>query len=148
MSHREFRFRTVVDAGVVQVFDLSRSIDLHVDSMQRSKERAVAGVTSGLIGPDQSVTWEARHFGRTWRVTSRISEFDPPRRFVDEMSEGPFAYYRHEHLFEEKDGRTVMDDVVRFRTRFGPLADRMAEVYLRRLMKVRNEHIRKAASPP
>jgi hypothetical protein len=30
-------------------FDLSRSIDLHLESMVASNERAVAGVTSGLI---------------------------------------------------------------------------------------------------
>ena len=39
-------------------------------------------MTSGLIGEGQEVSWQARHFDVQWRVTSRISEFDPPHRFV------------------------------------------------------------------
>ncbi len=129
-------------------FDLSRSIDLHVESMHRSRERAVAGMTSGLIGLDEEVTWEARHFGVRWRMTSRITEFDSPHRFVDEMVRGPFSTFRHEHLFEPISGGTRMKDVADYRTRFGllrPIADRVAGAYLRKLLVVRNEEIRSQA---
>ncbi len=80
-----FRQVTELAAPVPVIFDLSRSIDLHLESMVASGERAIAGVTSGLICGGEEVTWEARHFGVTWRMTSRIVEFDPPRRFIDEM---------------------------------------------------------------
>ena len=43
-----------------RLFDLARSIDAHLDSQQSSGERAVGGVTSGLIGEGQQVTWRAR----------------------------------------------------------------------------------------
>ena len=143
---REFRLTTIVRAPADVCFDLSRSIDLHLESMERSRERAVAGVTSGLIGLDEEVTWEARHFGRLWRVTSQITAFDRPRRFVDEMTQaGPFSSFRHVHSFEEEAGRTRMVDVVEFRTRYGPLADCLADVYLRRLMRTRNGMIREKA---
>jgi len=48
-------FRTVTEfAAPAEVcFDLARSIDLHVESMVASEERAVGGVTSGLIGGGQ-----------------------------------------------------------------------------------------------
>ena len=87
---------TDVDAPVEVCFDLSRSIDLHLESMLASDERTVAGVTSGSSGGGADVTWEARHFGVTWRMTSRTVEFEPPRRFVDEMVRGPFTAFRHE----------------------------------------------------
>lgn len=32
---------------------LSRSIDLHVETTSRTRERAIGGVTTGLIGPEQ-----------------------------------------------------------------------------------------------
>ncbi|HEX2700140.1 MAG TPA: hypothetical protein VHM89_08065 [Acidimicrobiales bacterium] len=64
-----------IAAPVEVCFDLSRSIELHVESMAASAERAVAGVTSGLIGAGEEVTWAARHFGIRWRVTSRITGF-------------------------------------------------------------------------
>jgi ligand-binding SRPBCC domain-containing protein len=126
-------------------FDLSRSIDLHLESMIASKERAVAGITTGLISEGEEVSWEARHFGLLWRMTSRITEFDPPHRFVDEMVRGPFASFRHEHLFEESDSATRMTDVVKFRSRLGAIGDLPAGMYLRRLMGIRNGVIRAKA---
>jgi len=47
---------TEVRAPVDRCFDLARDIDLHRRSMDASQERAVAGVTSGPIGPGQEVT--------------------------------------------------------------------------------------------
>ncbi len=113
--------------------------------MVASREKAVAGVTSGLIGANEEVTWEARHFGKLWRMTSRITEFDPPRRFVDEMVAGPFRSFRHEHLFEAISGGTRMEDLADVRTGLGPPGDVFAVLYLRRLFLIRNEVIRKKA---
>lgn len=134
-----------MEAPVEVCFDLSRSIDLHLESMLASEERAVAGVTSGPISGGEEVTWQARHFGVTWRMTSRIVEFDPPRRFVDEMVRGPFTAFRHEHLFEACDSGTRMTDVVTFGTPLRLLAERLMGVYLRRLMTTRNATIRRKA---
>jgi ligand-binding SRPBCC domain-containing protein len=145
------RITTEIAARVEVCFDLSRSIDLHLESMVASKERAVAGVTSGLIGAGEEVSWQARHFGVLWRMTSRITEFDPPHRFVDEMVRGPFAAFRHEHEFEANGTRTRMTDVITYRTGLGPLgplADRAAGAYLRRLMRIRNAVIRAKAESP
>lgn len=118
-----------MDAPVEVCFDLSRSIDLHLESMLASDERAVAGVTSGLICGGEEVTWQARHFGVTWRMTSKIVEFDPPRRFVDEMVRGPFTAFRHEHLFEAFGSGTRMTDVVTFGTPLRLLAERPMGAY-------------------
>jgi len=113
--------------------------------MIASKERATDGVTSGLIGEGQEVSWQARHFGVQWRMTSRITEFDPPHRFVDEMVRGPFAAFRHEHHFHPSGGGTRMTDVVTFRMSLGPVADLPVGLYLRRLMRIRNDVIRSKA---
>lgn len=134
------RIVTDIRASVETCFDLARSIDLHLESMMVSRERAVAGVTSGLIGYGEEVTWEARHLGRLWGMTSRITEFDFPHRFVDEMVTGPFGSFRHEHGFEAHGDQTRMTDVVRFRMSFGilgRLVDPFAFAYLRRLMAIR-----------
>ena len=139
------RLVTRIAAPAQLCFDLSRSIDLHLQSMAASGELAIAGVTSGLIGLGEEVTWEARHFGRLWRMTSRITEYDSPHRFVDEMVRGPFAAFRHEHRFEPDAGGTTMTDVVDFRMRQGPLVDLPTGLYLRRLLAGRNEVIRRSA---
>lgn len=145
-----FHLTTHLAAPVEACFDLSRSIDLHLQSMASSGERAIAGVTTGLIGAGEEVTWEARHLGRRWRMTSRITAMERPHRFVDEMVRGPFASYRHEHRFEEAGpGATRMHDLVEFRTRYGPLtpvADLVAGAYLRRLLRQRNTTLAAAAA--
>jgi ligand-binding SRPBCC domain-containing protein len=146
-----FECATEIAAPAAVVFDLSRSIDAHTDSMRRSRERAVAGVTTGSIGLGQEVTWRARHFGIWWRMSSRIRQFEPPKMFVDEQVRGPFAAFRHEHRFdgEPATGVTLMVDLVEFRAPLGPLG-RLAEVlvlrwYLRRLIESRNAYIKQRA---
>jgi ligand-binding SRPBCC domain-containing protein len=85
-------------------------------------------------------------------MTSKITEFEPPHRFVDEMVRGPFASFRHEHLFTASgSGGTVMTDVVDVRMGLGPIgpvADIFAAAYLRRLLRIRNAAIRAGAERP
>jgi ligand-binding SRPBCC domain-containing protein len=136
---------TDIAAPVDVCFDLARSIDLHLESMIASEERAVAGVTSGLIAGGEEVSWEARHFGITWHMTSRITEFDPPHRFVDEMVRGPFTAFRHVHEFEARYSRTRMTDAITFGMPVGFLMNPPVGLYLRRLMRIRNEAISRKA---
>ena len=123
-------------------FDLSLSIDVHLGSFEHSGERAVDGVTAGVIGLGEFVTWRARHFGITWTMTSTITEWDRPRCFVDEQRKGPFKSFRHEHLFEPVEHGTRLLDHVEFEAPLGVLgraAERLVLArYLRHLIDVRN----------
>jgi ligand-binding SRPBCC domain-containing protein len=128
-----------------ELFDLSRSIDAHKDSMAQSREEAVAGVMSGLISLGQEVTWRAWHFGVPIRMTSRITEMETPLYFVDEQVKGPFRSFRHVHEFSEDADGTVMVDRIDFKAPFGPIG-RLAEKlvlarYLRKLIEQRNQHL-------
>lgn len=89
--------------------------------MTHHRERVVAGRTSGQFVEGDVVTWSARHFDLPLRLTIRIFDVDAPHRFADEQVRGPFAAYHHEHLFEEIDGRTHMQDRLTFAAPFGPL---------------------------
>lgn len=138
-----FTLVTRIDHPAEKIFDLSLSIDAHLASMASSEERAVAGVTSGQIGPGETVTWRARHFGIWFAMTARIIEFDRPRRFVDRQVVGPFRSFRHEHDFIDDAGSTIMVDTVTLASPvFGRLAERAVLVpYLRRLITQRNTHL-------
>ena len=104
---------TTIHAPIARVFDLARSIDLHSDSMANTDEKAVGGVTSGLIGANETGTWHARHFGVPQRLTSRITQFDPPHRFGDQMVRGAFKRFDHDHHFTAPSAEvTVMRDVL------------------------------------
>jgi ligand-binding SRPBCC domain-containing protein len=49
------------------------------------------------------------------RWQSRIDEWTPPARFVDEQTRGPYSLWHHTHSFEPKDGGTLATDHVRYR---------------------------------
>ena len=119
---RSIRLETVIAAPIGDCFDLSLSVDAHAASMQASKEQAIGGVTSGVMRLGDSVTWRARHFGIAFRMTSAITEYQPPSRFVDEQQHGPFRRWWHEHTFTPLvNGQTQMIDIVRFESPFGLL---------------------------
>jgi ligand-binding SRPBCC domain-containing protein len=132
-----------------RVFDLARSIDAHQDSTGGTEERAVAGVTKGLIGMDGEVTWEARHFGVRQRLSVRVTVFDRPRHFQDSMISGAFSSMVHDHRFEEHPEGTLMRDRFEFKAPLGVLG-RIAEslflaAYLRRFLIRRNEVLKQLA---
>lgn len=143
-----FEIVTLIHAPPDVLFDTSLSVETHTSSMRSSSERAVAGVTTGLLGPGDQVTWKARHFGLTWRMTSTISAWERPAYFVDEQVSGPFRHWRHEHRFEAapRPGATLMTDIVDFSAPaglLGTIADLLVlRRYLTRLIHVRNDHIR------
>jgi ligand-binding SRPBCC domain-containing protein len=138
-----FTIETVTSAPVEALFDASLDIDAHVASMSRSRERAIAGVTSGRIALGESVTWRARHFGLWFTMTSRISALERPHRFVDEQTRGPFRVFRHTHEFRTRGGLTVMTDTLEVGSPvLGMLVERSILVpYLRRLIRDRNGHL-------
>jgi ligand-binding SRPBCC domain-containing protein len=140
---------THINAPIEKVFDLSRSIDLHMESTKQTGERAIAGKTSGLIELGETVTWRARHFGIWQHLTSNITEFNYPVYFVDEMVTGAFKSFRHKHHFSQLDGHTLMTDVFVFESPFGILG-RLAnwlvlKTYMTKLLTKRNEVIKMSA---
>jgi hypothetical protein len=64
---------TVIAAPIQRCFDLARSVEVHLIANVHSGEQALAigGVTSGLVGLAQQVTWRAKHFGVWHDLTKR-----------------------------------------------------------------------------
>ena len=140
---------TLIRAPRERVFDLARSIDAHQDTTSGTQERAVAGVTRGLVGMDDEVTWEARHFGVRQRLTVRVTAFDPPQHFQDIMVSGAFKRMVHDHEFAERPTGTLMRDRFEFTSPLGILG-RIAdwlflESYMRRFLVRRNEVLKQLA---
>lgn len=143
------RLEVFVRAPADRVFDLCRSMDLHADSARQTDERAVSGVTTGLLGLNEEVTWEARHFGVRQRLTSRIVALDRPRHFRDSMVSGAFRRFDHDHDFEERDRGTLVRDRFDFDAPLGPLGQ-LADVlflarYMRRFLETRMRIIKEVA---
>ncbi|WP_242695780.1 SRPBCC family protein [Desertivirga brevis] len=140
---------TRITAPIEHCFNLARSIDLHLETMEHTGEKAIAGITSGLIGLGETVTWKARHFGVLMTLTSEITECSFPVLFSDEMVQGPFKSMKHYHVFEQKEGFTMMTDEFFYEAPLG-LLGRLAdylflEKYMLRLIMHRNSIIKQKA---
>lgn len=140
----------VIKSTLEIIFDLSRSIDLHKISTQHTNEEAIAGTTAGLIGLGEWVTWRAKHFGIYQKLTSKITLFDSPHSFTDEMVKGAFKSFKHQHFFKKIENDAVeLIDIFEYKSPLGILG-KLADVfflenYMRNLLDKRNQTIKEFA---
>jgi len=148
----KIQITTTISAPIETVFNLSRNINIHLLSTHQTNEKAIAGRTSGLIELNETVTWRGKHFGFYLKHKSIIPEMDFPGYFVDEMLEGSFKSFRHEHSFKSEDGKTTMTDEIFYETPFGIFGkcfDRLIlKNYMTSFIKKRNQIIKELAENP
>ena len=141
--------KTYIASDIKTCFDLARNIDIHQESLKHTEELPIAGKTTGLIGLGEWVSWEAKHFGFVQHLTSKITEFESPNYFVDEMVFGAFKSFRHEHIFKTFKGGTLMIDKFYFEAPCGLLGKIANTTFLKRYMKnliqKRNSYIKAEA---
>jgi ligand-binding SRPBCC domain-containing protein len=142
---------TLIHAPMQRCFDLSRSVEVHLLANIHSGEQALAtgGITAGLVGLGEQVTWRAKHFGVWHNLTSQTTACDPPHFLQITMVQGIFRSMQADHFFRETPGGTEMRDDFRIAAPL-PLLGPMAEaLFLRRymlaLLRERNAVIRKVA---
>jgi ligand-binding SRPBCC domain-containing protein len=140
---------TFIGAPAERVFDLTRSINLHKKTMAHTNEQAVAGTTAGLIEFDETVTWKAKHFFKTRFLKVKITAMNRPYSFTDEMVNGDFKSFKHEHYFKQIDNGTLLIDLLSFEAPYGSLGKIAASLFLKRYLKKlldqRNQAIREYA---
>ena len=143
---------TLIKAPIERCFDLARSVEVHLAGNVHCGESAVAaaGVTSGLIGLGERVTWRAKHFGVWHTLTSEITAMNRPSHFQDAMISGPFRLMRHDHCFRALSAdETEMRDVFVFAAPL-PVLGRLAEIiflrrYMQSLLRERNTVLKEIA---
>lgn len=143
------QLETIIQAPIERCFDLSRSIDLHLDSMTNFSERVIGGRISGLIGQGETVTWRATHFLIPQTMTVEITKMNRPYSFEDVMISGPFKSMAHTHQFSSLHGQTIMTDVFEYTVPYhslGRLFDYfILKPYMIRLLQRRNDCIKRRA---
>ena len=131
----KIHLRTIIKADIHKVFDLARDIDLHQNSTSKTKEKAIAGRTSGLIEQGETVTWRAKHLGVYQTHTSKIISMEKPYQFTDVMLKGTFKSFKHQHLFKQKDQNTIMTDILEFESPFGIIGKLFNSFFLKNYMR-------------
>jgi ligand-binding SRPBCC domain-containing protein len=128
----QINLSTRIKAPIKTAFDISRNIDVHQQSAGKTNEKAIDGVTSGLINFNETVTWRGKHFGIYITHKSRMTTMDFYTYFVDEMEEGMFKYFKHEHFFEEENGTTIMIDKLCYSTPYGVFGKLFDALFLKK----------------
>jgi ligand-binding SRPBCC domain-containing protein len=140
---------TFIAAPIDRVFDLSRSINLHTISTSGTNEKAIAGVTTGLINVNETVTWQAKHLFKTRQHKTLISAMNKPTDFIDEMVTGDFKNFKHHHYFKQIDNGTIMIDELFFESPYGIIGRWFNTLYLtkylQRFLLQRNKVIKEYA---
>lgn len=73
-------------------------------------------------------------FGVPVRWRTRITDWQPRKRFVDEQESGPYALWRHTHEFEARGSSTLMRDVVDYSEPLGPVGTIAHVLFVRRTL--------------
>ena len=144
IQHKQF-----IQAPINICFDLARNVDIHTETTAKTKEKAVDGVTQGLLEKGDTVTWEAVHLGIKQRLTAKITHLEKPHIFVDVMVKGAFHSFTHIHQFKEKSEGTIMIDTFKYKSPFGPIgkiADKLfLEKYMLNFIKSRAKELKRIA---
>ncbi len=140
---------TFIAAPAEVVFDLSRHIGLHKESMSPYKEEAVAGTRIGLIEREETVTWRAKHLFKNRLLRVKITEMKKPELFVDEQLQGDFKMMKHEHHFKPCENGTLLIDLFHFETPYGIVGRWLNALfltnYMKKLLEQRNRTIKEVA---
>ena len=89
-----------------------------------------------ILNPDavRMRAGEEIHYIISWmgiplKWKTRIAEYTPPRKFVDEQEKGPYTLWHHEHFFEQTEAGVVIRDCVDYILPLGPLG-RLAHFFM------------------
>lgn len=114
-------FETIINTKKEIIFNASRNIDLHKESLGKSNEKAIGGRKNGLIELGETVTWSGKHFGFNLKHESKITQMKIYDSFTDEMINGKFKTFIHHHKFIAQDDIVLMIDELYYDVPYGLL---------------------------
>ena len=105
---------TFIAAPAERVFDLSRNLTIYKTLMQGRKETMSSGAATNLVNHGETMTFHAKHLGKTRLVTTRVVEFQRPNSFVHEQVKGDLLHFKHQHYFKPVENGTILIDMIDF----------------------------------
>ncbi len=92
-----------------------------------------------VIRQGTRLDYRLRMRGIPLRWQSEIAVWEPPDRFVDRQTKGPYSFWVHEHDFSERDGGTLVGDNVEYAVSGGALVQRLlVKPHLERIFRYRH----------
>lgn len=120
---RNFVYKSEIDAPVGTLFAWhfrQRAFERLSPPWVGSPVRGVAPTLKQGI----EVPITVRKFGLDFDCTFKVIEFESDKKFVDVQVKGPFAHWRHDHIFEAlEDRRSIMEDKISFSMPLGFISE-------------------------
>ena len=69
-----------------------------------------------------------------------VSKVDAPFCFTCKQSEGPYNYWRHQHMFREIPGGTEIEDIINYEIPYGPIGQLANSLFVKKQLKGIFEH--------
>jgi ligand-binding SRPBCC domain-containing protein len=102
-----------------------------------------AAIKSGTL-----LDYRLRLRGIPMRWQSEITVWEPPSRFIDRQTRGPYSLWVHEHTFTERDGVTVVGDNVEYGVPGGKIVQKfLVAPELERIFKYRHKILEALFNP-
>ncbi len=93
---------------------------------------------------DTRIDYRLWLFGVPMNWRTRITDWVPEVRFVDQQEAGPYAFWRHTHSFAAEGGGTVVHDRVEYALPLGPLGTLARRLFVARVLDRIFDHRRDA----
>ena len=104
--------------------------------------------TELAVGRGTRIDYRLRVRGLPIRWQSEITVWEPPARFVDQQTRGPYQVWIHEHTFSEHEGGTIAGDNVVYAVPGGKLVQKLfVAPDLDRIFHYRHEVLRNIFNP-
>jgi len=104
---------------------------------------ATSQITQGAL-----LDYRLRMRGMPIRWQSKIAVWEPPYRFVDRQTKGPYSLWVHEHTFEERDNGTLVVDNVEYAVPGGTIVQKfMVAPDLERIFDYRHKVLEELFNP-
>jgi ligand-binding SRPBCC domain-containing protein len=132
---RVLQRETVLQAHISEVFSFFQDPRNLADITPNWMEFDVVNIDDGEMRAGFKIAYRIKWMGVSLRWITKITEYQPPHRFLDVQTKGPYKVWRHEHTFEEADSGTIVRDVVRYQLPFGILGDVAHWLIVRRQLR-------------
>ena len=100
-----------INAPIERCFLLSTNIELVAKTLGM---KPIEGKTRGMIAPGDKLLWAGWKFGFPQMHETLITRYERPAFFQDTMGRDRFKRFQHDHHLFYIDGRTVLNDKIRF----------------------------------
>ena len=98
--------------------------------------------------PGVLIDYRLRLYGIPLHWQSKITAWEPPSRFVDTQTRGPYSSWIHEHTFAELGGGTVVGDTVVYAVPGGRIVNQLLVAPdLERIFRYRHEVLENRFNP-